>query len=268
MNHAASPSLPVRAQLLSSLSRGTSDLPTLPRGATEALRLARTTTLDFKELATVAAGDPPLAARIISVANSAAYARAGMQSIASVRHAAIRLGTQTTRDVLYQVAYASMFADAPRHGQLIEATFAHGVTVGRVARLLARDHGLDGDVAFLAGLLHDIGRARCWKVISQLRDPVTEADSLPVVDELHVRAGTELAVAWHLPVEVVEACRFHHDPGDRSVARIIAACDAIARSTESRGTVDEARDALLAMGVPKERVEEALERTTLEATRA
>jgi putative nucleotidyltransferase with HDIG domain len=251
-------------QLQRDLARGTSDLPTLPRSVTEALRLARKPALDFNEVAHVAASDPPLAARVVAVANSALYARAGMPRIASVRQAAVRLGIQATRDVLYQVAYASMFVDAPRFRDLVEATFQHGVRAARSARLLAAERRLDGDVAFLAGLLHDIGRARCWKLLAKGRGAVDAPTARLAVDELHTAAGAELAIAWNLPDEVVEACRWHHDPAGRDHALLIAAADAIAHLEEGRGDADQARKGLTDAGIPAERLDEVFDRSTKE----
>jgi putative nucleotidyltransferase with HDIG domain len=253
------------AQLRLHLARGTSDLPVLSRSATEALRLARTPNLDFDELARVAAGDPPLAARVISVANSSAYARGGMPPIASVRQAAVRLGTQTSRDVLYQVAYASMFVDAARYKDLIEGTFQHGVRVAQRARGLAQERGLDGDVAFLAGLLHDIGRARCWKLLASFRDNSDVATLVPIVDDLHAPAGAELASAWHLPEEVAEVCRWHHEPAERDYPRIVATADGLAALLEGRVTLADARTRLLGAGVPEASVDEVLARAAKES---
>ncbi|HXN33428.1 MAG TPA: HDOD domain-containing protein, partial [Polyangiaceae bacterium] len=254
-------------QLQRDLARGTSDLPTLPRSVTEALRLARTPGLDFAEVERVAASDPPLSARVVSVANSALYARAGMPRIASVRRAAVRLGTQATRDVLFQVAYASMFVDAPRFRDLVEATFQHGVRAARCARLLAREQGLDADIAFLSGLLHDIGRARCWKLLAKQRGTIDLASAATAVEGLHAVAGAELASAWHLPEEVVEACRWHHEPGGRDYAMLIAAADAVARLDEGRGTRDDALERLLEAQVPPERADDLVAKA-LKETRA
>ncbi|MBV9949123.1 MAG: HDOD domain-containing protein [Myxococcales bacterium] len=248
----------LRAELRRVLARGTSDLPSLPRGVSEALRLARTAALDFDEVAAVAAGDPPLSARVVSVANSALYARSGPR-VASVRLAAVRLGVQATRDVLYQVAYASMFVmDAPRFKERIEATFEHGVRAGAHARRLASELRLDGDVCFLAGLLHDLGRARCWKVLAQLRGEIDAASAARVVEELHTVAGAELAAAWRLPEEVVGACRWHHDPGDREYPRLVAAADALARQAEGRGGAEDALALLVGAGVRLQRAGELL----------
>ncbi len=252
------------AQLRRHLERGTSDLPVLPRSVAEALRLARTADLNFDELARVAAGDPPLAARIISVANSSAYAGGGMSRIASVKQAAVRLGTQTSRDVLYQVAYASMFVDARRYKDLIEATFQHGVLVAQRARILAQERGLDADIAFLAGLLHDLGRARCWKLLAGFRETPGAAVLAPLVDELHAGAGAELAHAWHLPHEVVDVCRWHHEPKERPYPRVVAAADSVAALQEGRIAPEAARARLLDAGVPETRLDEVIALATKE----
>ena len=180
-----------------------------------------------------------------------------------MRRAAVRLGAQATRDVLYQGAYASVFVDTGRYRDLIEAVFEHGVRVGQHARLLARELGVDGDIAFLAGLLHDIGRARCWKLLARLPGPIGMVEGVDAVDQTHTTAGAELAAAWNLPDEVVEACRWHHDAGRRTYPRLIAAADAVACLAEGRGAPDYALVRLLDAGVS-----EVVSRSLLDAVRA
>jgi putative nucleotidyltransferase with HDIG domain len=185
-----------------------------------------------------------------------------MPKIASVRLAAVRLGAQATRDVLYQVAYASMFVDAPRFRDLIEATFEHGVRVGRTARTLARELRLDPDIAFLAGLLHDIGRARSWKLLASRRPRLEPAEAAAAVDQVHALAGAQLAATWHLPDEVVEVCRFHHDAGKREYPRLVAAADELARLGEKRADPDSALLRLLEAGIPSPRAGELLTKSS------
>lgn len=252
-------SSPIREALAHDLARGTSDLPTLPRGVAEALRLARKPALDFSEIDRVAGEYPPLAARLLAVSNSVLYARRGVPRIASVRRAAIRMGIQATRDVLYQVAYATMFVDAPRFRDLIEATFLHGVRCAPYGRLLAGEIGLDSDIAFLSGLLHDIGLARCWKLVAAIRGRVNVEEAAAAVEELHAEAGAELATAWHLPDEVVEACRWHHHPEGRIFPLVAAASDALACLEAKGGDGEEARKCLVELKMLPLHVEEVIE---------
>lgn len=253
---AASPPRGALCEMLGrDLARGTSSLPTLPHNVMAALRLARTPTLDFDEIGRVAEKDPPLAARVISIANSALYARTGAPRIVSVRRAAVRLGTQATRDVLFQVAYATMFVDAPRFLDLIDTTFQHGVRTARAARVLARERRFDMDVAFLCGLLHDVGSARCWRLLSTKRAPFDMEEAGRAVDLLHARAGAELASAWRLPNEVVESCRFHHDPRDREYPLFVAGADAVANLHDGTGDAEETRGRVRDAGVPTDQVD-------------
>ena len=134
----------------------------------------------------------------------------------------------------------------------IEATFHHGAAVARMARHFARARGLDADVAFLAGLLHDLGRARCWKLVARRRDGAASFDAaIAAVDDLHCTAGAELASAWRLPEEVVEVCRWHHEPSGRAYPLLVAAGDAIASFDEERGDSGDAQRASARSGATR-----------------
>lgn len=215
------------------------DLPVLPATAVEALRLARHPRVRTDDLLAVVELDPPLAARILAVANSSYYARGN--PIRSLRQAVVRLGLHALRDVIYMAIYASTLFDAPGLVDVVRETFDHSVIVARFAQRLAPHVGIDDETAFLAGLLHDVGRARCCKVLSKLpqarglgRDVL-----VPLIDKYHEPAGAALAVAWNLPPEVASACEHHHHP-TTPLGTLIAAADAVAYSLERPPKVDEA----------------------------
>lgn len=241
------------------LGRGRGDLPVLPRSSTQALALARSADLELGQAARLAEGDPVLAARVLSVANSALYARG--TRITSVHAALVRLGVKATRDVLLQAAYAGMLFDVPGYRERIEATFAHGVVVGKLARQLAELGHDDAGTAFLTGLLHDVGKARCLGILarkSRIRVDAKELEA--VLDALHPRAGAELAAHWRLPAEVIEACEWHHVPGERRNAQLVRAADVLAHavtSPQSTPATAVAR-AIEALGMGAQRVDELL----------
>jgi hypothetical protein len=66
---------PLEERLLQQLKSGRTALPVLPHVATLALRLASDQDASIVELAHLVDGDPPIAARFLSVANSVAYYR-------------------------------------------------------------------------------------------------------------------------------------------------------------------------------------------------
>ncbi len=58
------------------------------------------------------------------------------------------------------------------------------------------------------------------------------AAATAAVETVHAVAGAELAAAWHLPEEVIEACRWHHEPNEHEYATLIAAATPSLTSTK------------------------------------
>ena len=197
----------------------TSDLPVLPALALEALALSRRANVRMDQLLDVIEREPLLAARVLGVANSAFYSR-GMPTT-SVQYALVRLGTHAVRDVLTMAVYSSTVFDVPGLSELVRECFDHSVAVARASRELARFMDLDPEVAFLAGLLHDVGYARCLKIARTALAQVEREPMLEAVDALHAAAGGVLARAWSLPAEVVLACERHHTPDVRDYAALV-----------------------------------------------
>jgi len=223
----------ILAAISRDLQKGSTSLPMLPRAAGEALELARSTSFDVARLSQVISSEPALAARLLSVANSALYARG--QQLASVRHAIVRLGPQATRDVLYQSVYATVVFDAPGFRDLVDASFHRGVVGAKLARELSRRFAVDADVAYLCALLRDIGEARCWRLVAKRRPRGFEqADALAAVAMLHGQAGAELAMAWRLPAETQEACTGHHAEGGTAVVRLTRFVDLLVDTAVGR----------------------------------
>jgi putative nucleotidyltransferase with HDIG domain len=221
----------IESRIAQLLDQGTGDLPVLPRAAEQALKLAGSTNLDFDEVARVGEADPPLAARILSVANSALYFRG--QAVTSVRAASVRIGAQALRDVLYLAVYSGTIFDVPRFRSKVEEAFRHSTVVARLARALGERAGQGPEAGFLPGLLHDVGKARCLRLAARkMRADTTEAELTLAVDRLHARAGASLVRAWRLPDPVVEACEHHHAPEGRPMATLIAAADTLAHHAE------------------------------------
>jgi putative nucleotidyltransferase with HDIG domain len=251
MNLAATRATSVMEALAQEVDRRGAELPVLPRNAAETLRMARAPDMDFGQVVRVAEADPTLAAKILSVANSALYARGG--PVAALRPAAVRLGVQALRDLLYMSVYGAALFDAARYGAMVEGVFAHSVRVAASARRLARRANLDAETAYLAGLLHDVGRARCLKLAAKRFPPsVDEAELAAAVDALHTRAGVAVARAWKLPEVIASVCALHHDPDEQPMVRVVRAADLLTHHAQRTKPVDETalRLALLGADVP------------------
>lgn len=109
------------------------------------------------DIARIIQADPPLAARLIQVANSPFYG--GLGRVGNIREAVVRLGTTATRNIVTSFSLRQLFqAKSAQLHERIHQLWDHSALVGALCFVLARlTPGFDPDRALLAGLVHDIG---------------------------------------------------------------------------------------------------------------
>lgn len=102
--------------------------------------------------------DPFLAARVVAVANSAAYKRGG-QKIADVRQAVTRLGFQVLRALAMSLLVRQIAGEPgnPVHRELAHGLWEHTVHVAALCHVIARrvTHQ-NPEAALFAGILHEV----------------------------------------------------------------------------------------------------------------
>lgn len=205
------PNLPeLERELVKRLKTGRAALPVLPAVAQSAIRLANDPDARITELASLVDTDPPIAARFMSVANSVIYFRGWVTS--STQSAIVRLGLASTRDLLFQVVYASTSGGLKKYQSAVQSSFRKSVLSAHAARVVSRELSIGTEYDYMSGLLHDIGEARIYRILDGLKLPSTPALVTELVRKYHESAGAEVAMAWKLPTEIVDACAAHHDP--------------------------------------------------------
>ncbi len=222
---------------LTHLSR-TGELPTLPHAATAALALARKADTDADELCDLIGTDVGLAARILRIANSAAYVR--RTPARSVRDAVFALGLRKTCDVLVAACFRQLH-HAPNGNA--SSLWSHALAVAIATEELAHTtRCLEPGSGFLPGLFHDVGRIAflladetSGEVIQGLVDAGAGPQRTLETEWYgfdHADAGAILAADWGLDAAQCDAIRWHHDPtsavGGRPLALLLSAADAIA----------------------------------------
>jgi putative nucleotidyltransferase with HDIG domain len=241
------PQSELERELVRRLKSGRAALPVLPQVAALALRLASDPDARVHELAELVDTDPPIAARFLSVANSALYFRGS--ATASTQAAIVRLGLASTRDLLFQVVYGASANGLKRHQTAVQKSFQRSVRCALAARIAAQELGKSTSYDYMLGLLHDIGEARVYRILADIpgAQPTSEIESL--VHRYHTTAGAEVAMAWRLPTEIVDACAAHHDPSAAGTphVRLAMIADAVA---DAAGKNDGARLVLLGFSEP------------------
>lgn len=133
------------------------ELPSLPDIALRIREAIRDPNVGVKDVAKMVLADPVLSARLIHVANSAAYRRDTPAT--TVYQAVTRLGLAAAQNIAISLALKHLFkSDAPLLQQHMQALYNHSSQVASIAYVLARhSHGFNAERGLLAGLLHDIG---------------------------------------------------------------------------------------------------------------
>ena len=220
-------------ELVKRLRTGRAALPVLPQVAEAALRLANDPDARINDLAELVDTDPPIAARFMSVANSVAYWRGLLTS--STQSAIVRLGLANTRDLLFQVVYAASSGGLKRYQAQVQKSFKRSVVAAVAARTAARELGIESEYDYMSGLLHDIGEARIYRILDGLPRVDDQRLVRDLVQRYHTAAGAEVAMAWKLPTEIVDACAAHHDLKAVGVphVRLVMIADAVVDALES-----------------------------------
>jgi len=220
-------------ELVKRLKTGRAALPVLPAVAQSAIRLANDPDARITDLAGLVDTDPPIAARFMSVANSVIYFRGWVTS--STQSAIVRLGLASTRDLLFQVVYASTSGGLKKFHPQVQASFRRSVMAAHAARVASRELSIGSEYDYMSGLLHDIGESRIYRILDGLKAPSTPALVAALVDKYHESAGAEVAMAWKLPTEIVDACAAHHDPTAASTphVRLVMIADCIVNALEA-----------------------------------
>lgn len=228
------PGMPeLERELVRRLKTGRAALPVLPAVAESAIRLANDPDARITELASLVDTDPPIAARFMSVANSVIYFRGWVTS--STQSAIIRLGLASTRDLLFQVVYASTSGGLKRYQGAVQASFRRSVIAAHAARVISRELSIVSDYDYMSGLLHDIGEARIYRILDGLKQRGDDALVQSLVRKYHESAGAEVAMAWKLPTEIVDACAAHHDRAAAATphVRLVMIADCVVAALEA-----------------------------------
>ncbi len=224
----------------SAIVEGIEALPTLPEAITRLsalLRDDRATTTQFEQ---AVRSDPAVTANLLRAANSAFYG--GSEPTTHVRQAVARLGLQR----VYEVAIGTSFRRSiplrlPGYGLDGPTFWLHCAATAVYAEALGRSVGLpDPDLAFTAGLLHDVGKLIIGGFLAELMPESnwwtfgTAVMERELLGSNHGDVGEAIARRWNLPLPVAHACRWHHEVEragpevDRDLVAAVLAADHLA----------------------------------------
>ena len=260
----------LRARLEAAVTADDLELPLLPDTAAQVLTACSSDECDARGLADLITRDPSLAGHVLRVANSAAYAPE--EPIVSLQQAVSRLGMGTLCGIAVSVVAQGHVFDLPGHEDRLSVMWRHSAITAAWAREVARLRRRNVESAFLAGLLHDVGKPVvlealcCIEQLSELRMDDDLIDDW--LSEFHGAVGARLLESWGLPTWVGQSAAHHHAPEEATShaeeARTVCLSNQLAHASDGGG--EEALAALrqdpvvAALGLYVDELDELLER--------
>ncbi len=195
--------------------RAASRLPVFSAVAYRAIGLLKNIETNLSDVESLIDADQALAGHIIGAANSASISP--RTRVKSVRQAVVRIGMEAARHIVCAALLRKLFES--KHSR---ALWNHSLDVAESAASLATRSGLvNREEAFLAGLMHDVGKL----VILNLPMPAIECrDRLtrsgcpdPIIERIilgadHASIGARVLRNWRFAEGIASAVESHHRP--------------------------------------------------------
>ncbi len=195
-------------------------LPALPHLLLRLLVVCDQEEAQLEDMLALLRQDQALTAQVLA----SATARPAKSSVhgSALQIAFATLGVEDIRELALNAALNYVAHATPGVGlNEIKQRWRHALLSAHLARALASKVAYaDGDEAYLAGLLHDIGRAILWahaptpylNVMTGAHDEVAllarESRELKIN---HAQAGAGVAQSWELRSFLADAIRYHHE---------------------------------------------------------
>jgi putative nucleotidyltransferase with HDIG domain len=193
-------------------------LPSFPKAFQEISSCLKQPNASVTDASRIISRDVAMTANIMKLVNSAFFG--ARRQVSSVDRAVAFLGLDTlTALVLGHGLFQSAGSSAT------EALWQHSLQTALAARAIALREQLPAprvEEAFLAGMLHDVGRVvfatRAGK--AGATPPVSGEDSVATIDEHHAEVGAYLLGLWGFPSHIVAAVALHDTPSRRADTRL------------------------------------------------
>jgi HD-like signal output (HDOD) protein/prolyl-tRNA editing enzyme YbaK/EbsC (Cys-tRNA(Pro) deacylase) len=203
----------------------TTELPAMPDMALRLLPLHSDPNADFMTLANIVETDPSLTAQVLHYANSAFFPHhAPITSLAdAIRHS---IGFDMTLNLVIAISVGRSMR-IPSHGPLglnsfwYNAVFTANISK-EIAKKITAKHDINPNIAYLAGLLHNIGfllwghlRPEAFASLNQLISHNPDIDEITLERKqqsiTHTALGGMLLSEWGVNKELSISARYHHE---------------------------------------------------------
>lgn len=221
------------------------NLPSLPHILLELLDACERDDATFKDLSHIIEKDPSLSAKVMSLVNSAYYHLP--YKVTSLYQTLTLLGFDAVKNISLSSSVYHAF-DGIRGDSIFNVGLFwwHSLICANISKLIAKRNSYPyPEEAFLAGLLHDIGRLVLWTNFPQEYSHILQSDK---EDEWprdertrfgvdHSEVGAWVITRWNLKSFMADAILYHHESPDRiehsfPLVKIVYVANALCKKIE------------------------------------
>lgn len=202
-------------------------LPSMPKVVQEVLQLLNQQDLTLSNLAHKVSHDPVISAKVLRLANSSYYGAS--RSIKTVDDAIAMIGLSHLQTMVVASGVTSTFTKI--QGLDLPKFWRHSLVTASVSSELAKHFEKNIEVAYVAGLMHNIGELLIHIVFPTGAAEVETVCHGACVEERqavehttmgidHCLIGEELAKRWNFPNEIHRVIRYYATPLDKDACDI------------------------------------------------
>ena len=225
-------------------------LGALPEAARQLLAVIDDADPRSERIAAAVRIDPVITARVLARTRAC-----------TVSAAAMGLGLGALQGLVRKTPMIRHFRGIPEHLVSMRSYWIHSVAVALIAHRLARIRGTtDPEIAYVAGLIHDLGALLIWLARPREARRIlidTENEGVPhreveqrVLGIHHAELGGALLTSWGIADPLVVAVRWHHAPSaapehaDQALVDQVHLADVIASALQLGNAGERAAHAL------------------------
>jgi putative nucleotidyltransferase with HDIG domain len=191
----------------------------LPATAMQIMKACREQKTNVHDVVQLVECDAAISTRILSVVNSSVYGYS--RDVTSINQAVVVLGFNNLSQLAVTIASEQVFSEGDTAVQPRMELYEHSLGCASTARLISKhmETAVDPGSAFLAGMLHDIGKLvlfdiapNFYSTLQSKHQPDAPLDQENVAFGLnHADIGAKFGAIWELPHEINSAIANHHN---------------------------------------------------------
>ncbi|WP_054029986.1 response regulator [Desulfatitalea tepidiphila] len=202
-------------------------LPSLPSLYVELVEALKAENSSVQQVADIVSRDLELTAKLLKLVNSSFFGLP--QRVAHPAKAVSLLGLDLVQSIVLASSAFEKFNHLALQGFSVAQLWDHAIQTAALAKAIAQEADMpraDVDTAFMAGLLHDIGKLLIASnlpeefraIIEQMRvrDCGMALAEKHLLGTTHAAIGAYLLGLWGLPDAIIDAVAYHHQPGAKS----------------------------------------------------